>query len=248
MTNLKLPRREISASGRGRCRAAGWCRGSRGRKPIRRGRCGLSFPFAPAGGNDILARLIGQSLSERLGQQFVIEKWPGANSNVGTEAVVRAPADGYTLLVVDSSPAINATLYDKLNFNFIHDMTPIATLAFGRQIMVIHPSLPARTIPEFIAYERANPDKVNFATAGQGNVSHLAGELFNMMTGSKMVHIPYRGTGPALTDLIAGQIQVMFGSMLGTIEYVRAGKLRALAVTTAKRSEALPDLPTVANP
>ena len=189
---------------------------------------------------------MGQWLSERLGQQFVIENRPGAGGNIGTEAVVRAPADGYTLLLVGTANAINATLYDKLNFNFIRDIAPVAGVIRAPNVMVVNPSVPAKTVPEFIAYAKANPGKINMASAGNGTAGHMAGELFKMMTGVDMVHVPYRGAAPALTDLLGGQVQVMFDTMPSSIEHIRAGKLRALAVTTATRSEALPDVPTVA--
>ena len=204
-----------------------------------------SSAFAPGGGADIIARLIGQWLSERLGQPFIIENRPGAGSNIATEAVVHAPADGYTLLLVSPANAINATLYDKLNFNFIRDIAPVAGIIRVPNVMVVNPSVPAKTVPEFIAYAKANPGKLNMASAGIGTAPHVAGELFKMMAGVDMVHVPYRGDGPALTDLIGGQVQVMFAAMPSSIEYIRAGKLRALAVTTATRSEALPDIPTV---
>jgi tripartite-type tricarboxylate transporter receptor subunit TctC len=200
----------------------------------------------PAGGAfDIVARLMGQWLSERLGQPFVIENRPGAGGNVGTEVVVRAPADGYTLLLVGLSSAIKGPLYEKLNFNFIRDITPVATIGGAPNIMAVHPSFPAKTVPEFIAYARANPGKANMASEGIGGFAHVCGELFKMMTGVNLVHVPYRGAAPALTDLMGAQVQVMFPSMPSSIQYVRAGKLRALAVTTAMRSEALPDVPAV---
>jgi len=202
-------------------------------------------PYPPGGPNDILARLMGQWLSERLGQPFVIDNRPGAGSNIGTEAVVKASPDGYTLLVVGTNSAINATLYGKLNFNFIRDIAPIATIIRQPQVMLVNPSFPAKTVPEFIAYAKANPGKINMASAGNGTGPHVAGELFKMMTGVDMIHVPYRGGGPALTDLLAGRVQVMFLGPIGSIEYIRAGKLRALAVTTATRSDALPDIPTV---
>ena len=202
--------------------------------------------FTPAGATDILARLIGQWLSERLGQTFIVENRPGAGSNIATEAVVRSPADGYTLLLIAPANAINATLYDRLNFNFIRDIAPVAGLISVANVMEVNPSLPAKTLPEFIAYAKANPGKVNYASAGIGSQQHVAGELFKMMAGIEMVHVPYRGGGPALTDLMGGQVQVYFGTMASTIELIRSGKLRALAVTTATRSEALPDVPTVA--
>ena len=201
--------------------------------------------FAPGGGADIMARLIGQWLSERFGQPFIIENRPGAGSNIGTEAVVRAPADGYTLLLVLTPNAVNATLYDKLNFNFIRDIAPVAGISREPNVMVVHPSVPAKTVPEFMAYAKANPGKINMASSGNGSSPHVAGELFKMMAGVSLVHVPYRGAGPALTDLLGGQVQVMFATMSSSVEYIRAGKLRALAVSAAMRSEALPDIPTV---
>jgi len=199
----------------------------------------------PGGGLDILARLFGQWLSERLRQPFVIENRPGGGNNIGTEAVVRAPADGYTLLMVNVTNVINSTLYEKLNFNFIRDIAPIAGVDREPYVIVVHPSVPAKTVPEFIAYAKANPGKINMASAGTGTGSHVTGELFKMMTGVSMAHVPYRGTGAALTDLLGGQVQVMVATMPSAIEYIRAGKLHALAVTTAARSEALPDIPAV---
>ena len=202
--------------------------------------------FAPGGATDIMARLMGQSLSERLGQQFVVENRPGAASNVGTEAVVNAAPDGYTLLVVTSVNAINATLYEKLNFNLIRDVAPVASTHGEPFVMEANPSVPVKTVAEFIAHAKANPGKINMASAGIGSGNHISGELFKMMTGVNLVHVPYRGGGPALVDLLGGQVQVMFATMSSSIEYVRAGKLRALAVTTATRSPVLPDIPTVA--
>ena len=199
----------------------------------------------PAGAPDILARLVGQWLSERLGQQFVTENRPGGGNNIGTEAVVRAPPDGYTLLLVDPSASINATLYDKLNFNFIRDIATVAGLVRMPLVMVVHPSVPATTVPALIAYAKANPRRINMASPGIGTPGHVAGELFKMMTGTEMVHVPYRGGGPALTDLIGGQVQVFFPSTSLSIEQIRAGKLRALAVTTVARWDGLPDIPTV---
>jgi tripartite-type tricarboxylate transporter receptor subunit TctC len=200
----------------------------------------------PAGGaSDILARLMGQALTERVGQTCIIENRPGAGTNIGTELVVRAPPDGYTLLLVSVSNVINATLYDRLNFNFNRDIAPIAGIVRQPALMMVNPSVPAKTVPEFIAYAKANPSRVNYASIGIGTSNHVAGELFKMMTGVNMVHVPYRGGAPALTDLIGGQVQVMFIGPVGSIEYIREGKLRALAVTTATRVEALPDIPTV---
>jgi tripartite-type tricarboxylate transporter receptor subunit TctC len=201
--------------------------------------------FAAGGPNDILARLIGQWLSERLGQQFFIENRPGAGGNIATEAVVRAPPDGYTLLLVGTPNAINATLYDKLAFNFIRDIAPIASLIRGALVMVVHPSVPATTLPEFIAYAKANPGKLFYGSGGVGGITHITAELLKMMTGVNMVHVPYRGIAPALTDLLGGQVQVLFTNPALLIPYMRAGKLRALAITTATRLEALPDIPTV---
>jgi tripartite-type tricarboxylate transporter receptor subunit TctC len=209
-------------------------------RPVR-----VIVPFAPAGTTDIVARLMGQWLSERLGQQFVIENRPGAGTNIATEAVVRAPPDGYTLLTVGAPAAINATLYDKLNFNFIRDIAPVAAIIREPLVMVVIPSVQAKTVPEFIAYAKANPGKLNMASVGNGSSPHVAGELFKMMTGVNMVHVGYRSSGPALIDLLGGQVQVMFNGAGSAIEYIRAGKLRALAVTTATRSEALPEVPTV---
>ena len=201
---------------------------------------------APAGGGmDIVARLIGQWLSERLGQQFIIENRPGAGTNIATDAVVRAAPDGYTLLLAFSSNAINATLYERLNFNFIRDIAPVAGLIRVPNVMLVHPSVPAETIPEFIAYAKANPGKINMASGGSGTPGHVCGELFKMMTGVDLLHVPYRGAASALTDLLGGQVQVYFPGTTGSIEYIRAGQLRALAVTTATRAEALPDLSTV---
>ena len=203
--------------------------------------------YAPAGATDILARLLGQWLSERLGQQFVIENRPGAASNLATETVVNAPPDGYTLLLVNPANAINATLYDRLNFNFLRDITPVAGFIRVPNVMEINPGVPARTVPEFIAYAKANPSKINMASGGAGTSVHMSGELFKMMTGVNMVHVPYRGAAPAVMDLIAGQVQIVFDNLPGSIEHIRAGKLRALAVTTTTRSEALPDVPVVAD-
>jgi tripartite-type tricarboxylate transporter receptor subunit TctC len=200
--------------------------------------------FPPAGAADIIGRLLGQSLSERLSQQFIVENRGGAGGNLGTEAVVRSPADGYTLLLAGSNDAINATLYEKLNFNFIRDIEPVAGIARVPNVMVVNLSVPAKTVSEFIAYAKANPGRINMASAGSGTPNHMSGELFKAMTGVNLVHVPYRGGGPALADLLGGQVQVTFSPMPTTIETIRAGKPRALAVTTAMRSDALPDIPT----
>jgi len=202
--------------------------------------------FAAGGPNDISARLIGQWLSERLGQQFIIENRAGAGGNVATEFVVRAPDDGYTLLLVPAPAAINATLYHDLSFNFIRDIAPVAGLLRVPEVMVVNPSVPAKTVPEFIAYAKANPGKINMASAGNGTVPHVAGELFKFMTGVDLVRVGYRGGGPALIDLMAGQVQVMFEPTLSTLPHIKEGKLRALAVSSTTRSPALPDVPTVA--
>ena len=201
--------------------------------------------FAAGGGVDITARLIGQWLSERLGQSFVIENRPGAGGNIGTETVVNAAPDGYTLLLATVPNAVNATLYEKLNFSFIRDIAPVAGIIRVPMVILVHPSVPAKTVPEFIAYAKANPGKVNMASAGIGSAPHMAGELFNVMAVVNMVHVPYRGQGPALADLLGGQVQVLFATTPGTTDYVRTGRLRALAVTTGSRAEVLPDLPTV---
>jgi tripartite-type tricarboxylate transporter receptor subunit TctC len=202
----------------------------------------------PAGGTtDILARLIGQWLSEHLGAQVIIENRPGAGNNIGTEAVINAPPDGYTVLLVNPANGINASLYRKLNFDFIRDIAPVAGLTRVPNVMEVNPAVPAKTVQEFIGYAKANPGKINWASSGNGTSVHLSGEMFKMMTGVDLLHVPYRGAAPALTDLISGQVQVMFDNMPSSIEHIRAGKLRALGVTTAKRSPALPDVPTVAD-
>jgi tripartite-type tricarboxylate transporter receptor subunit TctC len=201
--------------------------------------------YAPAGPTDIAARLAGQWLSGRLGQSFVVDNRPGAASNIGTELVVRAPPDGYTLLSVNATNAINATLYDKLNFNFIRDIAPVASIMRTTNVMVVQPSFPAKSVPEFIAYAKANPGKINMATAGVGSPPHVYGELFEAMAGVDLIQVHYRGGGPALVDLLGGQVQIMFEGITSSIGYVRAGKLRALAVTSATRWAALPDIPTV---
>jgi tripartite-type tricarboxylate transporter receptor subunit TctC len=200
----------------------------------------------PAGGvGDILARLLGQWLSERLGQPFVIENRPGAATNIATEAVVRSPPDGHTLLWITAANAINATLYDKLNFVFLHDIVPAASFVGGPGVMEVNPAVPAKSVPEFVAYAKANPGKINFASSGMGSLSHVAGELFKIQTGVDMLHVPYRGAAPALNDLIAGRVQVMILPIISSIEHIRAGRLRALGVTTATRLEVVPDVPTV---
>jgi tripartite-type tricarboxylate transporter receptor subunit TctC len=209
-------------------------------RPVR-----IVVPFAPGGVNDITARLIGQWLSERLGQQFIIENRPGGGGNIGIEAVVRSPADGYTLLVVGTTAVINATLFEKLSYNFIRDIAPVASIVRVPHVMQVNPSLPVATVPEFIARAKANPGKISMGSGGNGSPAHVTGELFKMMTGVNLTHVPYRGAGPAITDLLGGQIQVTFTDMAASIEYIRAGRLRALAVTTPMRSEALPDIPTV---
>jgi len=205
----------------------------------------LVVGYAAGGVTDILARLMGQWLSERLGQPFIIENRPGAGSNIATEAVVNAPSDGYTLLMVSAAHAINVTLYEKLNYNLVRDIAPVAAVAHIPNVMEVNPSFPAKTVPEFIVYAKANPGKVNMASGGNGTAAHVAGELFKMMTGVDMVHVPYRGSPPALTDLFGGQVHVIFDPVSSSIGHIRAGKLRPLAVTTARRLEALPDVATV---
>ena len=201
--------------------------------------------FAAGGPNDILARLVGQRLAKRLGRPFVIENRPGAGSNIATEAVVHALPDGYTLLLVGSPNAINATLYERLNFDFIRDIAPVASFMRGALVLVVHPSVPAKTLPEFIAYVKANPGKLSYGSGGVGGITHITAELFKMMAGVEMVHVPYRGVAPALTDLLGGQVQALFANPAQSLPYTGASRLRALAITTATRSEALPDIPTV---
>jgi tripartite-type tricarboxylate transporter receptor subunit TctC len=207
----------------------------------------LVVGFAAGQAIDILARLIAQSLSERFGQQFIVENRPGGGGNIATEAVVRAPPDGYTLLAVGSNNMINATLYEKLNFDFIRDIALVASIYRVPQVMEVNPSFPAKTLPELIAYAKANPGKINFASAGNGSVAHVTAELFKMMAGVNMQHVPYRGAAPALTDLLGGQVHLMFDNMPSSIEHIRAGRLRPLAVTATARLEGLPDVPTVAD-
>src|SRR5438132_13992709 len=242
---MKLPRRQFLHLAAGAAALPAVSRAARAQtyptRPVR-----IIVGFAPGGATDLMARLIGQWLSERLGQPFVIENRPGANSNIGTEAVVNAASDGHTLLLAASPNAINASLYDKLSFNFIRDVAPVAGIHREPNVMKVNPSLPVKTVAEFIAHAKANPGKINMASGGNGSPSHVSGELFKMMTGVNLVHVPYRGAGPALVDLLGGQVQVNFSTMSSSIEYVRAGKLRALAVTTPARSPVLPDVPTVA--
>ena len=241
---MTLPRRKLMRLAAGAALLPALTRIARAQAyPTRPVRIVSGFP--PGGVNDAYARLIAQWLSERLGQQFIVENRPGAGSNIATEAVVRAAADGYTLLMAVSANAFNATLYAKLNFNFIRDIAPVAGIMVVPLVMVVHPSFPATTVPEFIAYAKANPGKVNMGLAGTGGSDHMAGELFKTMTGVNMTQVPYRGLAPALTDLLGGQVQVIFSSIPAAIEYIRAGKLQALAVTSAVRAEALPDLLTV---
>jgi tripartite-type tricarboxylate transporter receptor subunit TctC len=211
-------------------------------RPVR-----IMVGFAAGGATDIVARIMGQWLSERLGQQFVVENRPGAGTNIATEAVVNAAPDGHTLLMVSPTNAVNATLYDKLSYNFIRDIAPVAGVTRVANVMVVNPSFPAKTVPEFIAYAKANPDRINMASGGTGSSNQMSGELFKMLAGVNLVHVPYRGAGPALPDLISGQVQVMFVAITSSIEYIKAGRLRALGVTTTTRSEALPDVPTIAD-
>jgi tripartite-type tricarboxylate transporter receptor subunit TctC len=241
---MKIPRRQFlhAATGTGVVLAA--LRVARAQtyptRPVR-----LIVGYPAGGANDIIGRLIGQWLSERLGQQLIIENRVGAAGNIGTEAVVRSPADGYTLLLAGSFNSINATLYDKLNFNFIRDIAPVAGILRSTFVMLVNPRFPANSVPEFIDYANANPGKINMASAGSGNLSHVAGELFKAMTGVNMLHVPYRGGAPAMTDLIGGQVQVYFSTISESIEYIGAGRLRALAVATATRSPVLPGIPTL---
>ena len=241
---MKLPRRRFLhlAAGAAALTAAARMANAQGypTRPVR-----LIVGTPPGGPQDIIARLMGQWLSERLGQPFIIESRPGAGTNIGTEAVVKSPPDGYTLLLVNAASAINATLYTKLNFNFIRDIAPVAGITREPLVMQVNPAVPAKTVSEFIAYAKTAPGKINLASGGNGAPSHIAGELFKMMAGVDLVHVPYRGAAPALTDLLGGQVQVYFGPMPSSIEHIRTGKLRALAVTTATRSETMPDLPTI---
>jgi tripartite-type tricarboxylate transporter receptor subunit TctC len=241
---MKLPRRNFLRLAAGAAALPAVSRVARAQayptRPVR-----IIVPYAPGGAPDIIARLLGPWLSERLGQQFIVENRPGGGSNIGTEVVVRAPPDGYTLLLISTTNVINATLYDKLNFDFINDIVPVAGITRFPVVMVVNPSVPAKTIPELIAYAKANPGKINLGSPGIGTPGHVAGELFKMMAGVDMVHVPYRGGAAVMTDLLGGQVQVLFGSTSLTIEQIRAGKLRALAVTTDTPWEGLPDIPTV---
>jgi len=239
---MKLPRRQFLHLAAGAAALPAVSRIARAQtypaRPVR-----IIVGNAAGSASDIIARLMGQWLSERLGQQFIVENRPGAGGNIATEAVTRSPPDGYTLLLVVSANTINATLYDKLNFNFLRDIAPVASIARVPLVMDVNPSVPAKTVPEFIAYAKANPGKINMASAGDGNISHVAGELFKFMAGVDMAHVPYRGSTPALTDLLGGQVQVMFDTTPASIPHIRAGSLRPLAVTTAMRLEVLPEIP-----
>ncbi len=241
---MKLPRRQFLHLTAGAAALPIMLRGTSAlgypSQPIR-----LIVPYAPGGTTDTVARLIGPSLSERVGQPFIIESRPGAGTNVGTEAVVRSPPDGYSLLLFDPSAAINATLYDKLSFNFIRDIAPIVCIFRTPLVIVVNPLVPAKTVSEFIAYTKANPGKINMASAGNGSTSQLAGELFKKMAGIEMTHIPYRGGGPAIVNLLGGQVDVFFSPVAIAVAHIQAGKLRALAVTSTTRSAALPEIPTV---
>lgn len=241
---MKLSRRQLFELGTSAVAAAGGSRFAWAQSyPVRTVRILAGYPAGSAA--DILARLIGQWLSDRLGQPFVVENRPGGGNNIATEAVVNAPADGYTLLLSTSANAINATLYDKLNFNFIRDVAPVAGLIRGPLVLVVNPSFPAKSVPEFIAYAKAHPRKLNMASSGNGTVAHVAGELFKMRAGIEMVHVPYRGSPPALSDLIGEQVHALFDPMVSSIEFIRAGKLRPLAVTTSTRWDGLPDVPAL---
>jgi tripartite-type tricarboxylate transporter receptor subunit TctC len=242
---MKLPRRQFLHLAAGAAALPAISRIARAQtyptRPVR-----LIVSVAAGGSADLVARLVGQWLSERLGQQFIIENRPGGGNNIGAEAAINAVPDGYTLYLANSANAINATLYQKLNFNFIRDITPVAGIIRFPNVMEVNPSVPVKSVKEFIAYAKANPNKINFASSGNGSTIHMCGELFKMMTGVSMVHVPYRGAGPALTDLISGQMQLMFDNMPSSVAFIRDGKLRPLAVTTASRWDGLPDVPTVA--
>jgi tripartite-type tricarboxylate transporter receptor subunit TctC len=244
MTNLNLPRRRFLhlAAAAATMAVTPWIARAQAypSRPVR-----IIVGFAPGGPTDVFARVMAQWLSDHLGQQFVVENRPGAGGNIATEMVVNAPPDGYTLLLTAPANTINTTLYDKLTFNFGRDIVPVASIVRTIYVMVVNPAIPAKTVPEFISYAKANPGRINMASAGSGTPQHVAGEQFKMMTGIDMVHVPYRGAAPALTDLIGGQVHVMFDNMTSSLEFIRAGKLRALAVTTSTRSALLPNIPTV---
>jgi tripartite-type tricarboxylate transporter receptor subunit TctC len=243
---MKLPRRSFLRLAAGAAALPAMPRVARAQAyPTRPVRFVVGFP--PGGVNDITARLMGQWLSERMGQNFLIDNRSGAAGNIGTEAVVRAPADGYTILLTGTTDFTNATAYEKLSFNFVRDIAPVAGIIRAPLVMEVNPSVPARTVPEFIAYAKANPGKINMGSAGVGSPIHVSGELFKMMTGVDMLHVPYRGSAPMVTDLLGGQVHVAFDILPSSIEHIRSGKLRALAVTTVTRSEALPEVPTVNN-
>ena len=246
MIGTKLPRRRFLQLAAGAAALPVVSRVARAQgyptRPVR-----VIVPFAPAGDSDLVARLMGKWLSERLGQPFVIENRPGAGTNIGTEAVARAPADGYTLLIASPAAAINAMLYERLSFNFIRDIAPVAGVIRAPFVMEINPSIPAKTVPEFIAYAKSNPGKISMASSGIGSGPHAAGALFGMMAGVDMIHVPYRGQGPALTALLGGQVQLYFAAIPSSIQYIRSGRLRALAVTSGARSEALPDVPSLSD-
>jgi tripartite-type tricarboxylate transporter receptor subunit TctC len=241
---MKLPRRKFLRLAAGTAALPAMSRSAWAQtypsRPVR-----LIVGIPPSGGTDILARLFGQWLSEQLGQPFIIDNRPGAGGTIGTEVVVKAPPDGYTLLLANTANAINTTLYEKLNFNFLRDIAPVASLIREPLVMAVNPSLPGKAVSEFIAYAKANPGKITMASAGNGSSPHMAGELFKLMTGVSMLHVPYRGSAPALTDLLGGQVQVMFATMPSSIEHIRAGRLRALAVTTATRAQTLAEIATV---
>src|SRR5437868_7376982 len=243
---MKFPRRKFLHLAAGAAALPGLPRLAKAQaypsRPIR-----LVIGYTPGGSADLTARLMGQWLSERLGQSFVVENRPGGGTNIATEAVVRAPPDGYTFLLAAPANAINATLYDKLNFNFLRDSEPVAGIIRFPNVVVVNPSVPVKSIPELIAYAKANPGKLNMASSGNGSTIHMSGELFKMLTGTNMVHVPYRGGAPAITDLLAGQVQVMFDNIPTCAEHVKSGKLRGLAVTSTTRSDVLPDLPVVAD-
>jgi tripartite-type tricarboxylate transporter receptor subunit TctC len=246
MTNLRLSRHQFLHLAAGAAALPTISRIARAQdyptRPVR-----IIVGYAPGGATDIVARLIGQWLSDKLRQSFLIDNRPGASGNIGTEAVVRARADGYTLLVATSTNAINTTLYDKLNFNFTSDIAPVARIGYAPLVVVVHPSIPAKTVPELIAYAKVNPGKLNMGSPGNGTAVHVAGEMFKMLAGINMVQVQYRGSAPAIADLLGGQVQVMLPVMSESIEYIRSGTIRALAVTSASRSDALPDLPTLAD-